>query len=100
MARRRWTEERKAQLLEAFASSEMSAAAFCRQHRLPYQRFLCWRKAAAVRQAEGTNAMSFTEIEVEAGNARPGPAGWRPIVELVLGDGMVLRVYDSRAGRS
>ena len=82
--------------MEKFASGGLSAAAFCRKHRLPYHSFLEWRREAGGRREE---APRFAEIEIETAGGRPDPAaGAGPTVELVVGGGMVLRIYGG-AGR-
>jgi hypothetical protein len=75
MARRRWTEKRKAELLAECASSGLSAAAFCRDHRLPYQSFLVWRRGAADGAPQNACGLEFAEFEVEAPGARRDVAG-------------------------
>ncbi|MGQ0640675.1 MAG: IS66 family insertion sequence element accessory protein TnpA [Gemmatimonadaceae bacterium] len=49
--RRRWTRERKAQLLQAFAASGIGPAAFCREHGIPQTSFGRWRRLSAERRA-------------------------------------------------
>lgn len=100
MARRRWTEKRKTELLEKFASCGLNAAAFCRKHRLPYHSFLDWRREALSAAEQRDEAPKFAEIEIETTEAGPAsPAGTGPSVELILGGGMVLRIYRAEAQR-
>lgn len=84
-------------MLEKFASGGLSAAAFCRKHRLPYHSFLEWRREAGGRR-EGAPRFAEIEIGVEQGRPDPG-AGAGPTVELVLGGGMVLRIYGGSGRR-
>lgn len=102
MARRRYTEEKKAELVRKFERDGGSAAGFCRKHRLPYQSFLAWRRASKAPPTGAAGAVEFQEVEVVSSEARstPAPAAVAPVVELVLGGGgMVLRVYEPRAVR-
>lgn len=62
-ARRQATDpQRRAQLLAAFERSELSAAAFARQHGLHYTTFCGWRH----RQAKAKPSPGFVQVELSA----------------------------------
>jgi transposase-like protein len=58
---------RRAQLLAAFERSGLSAAAFARQHDLPYTTFCGWRQ----RQGKAAPSPGFVQVELPP----PAPAG-------------------------
>lgn len=101
MAPKRITDKKRSELLARFEGSGRSAAAFCREHRLPYQSFLAWRRAVKKGgpAAAGRPARTqFVEIEVNGEQLRrPGPAAG-PAVELAIGAGMILRIYPPQGG--
>ena len=86
MSRRRYTDEEKARLLAEFQACG-STAAFCREHGLCYQTFLNWRRAAP-----GDEAFPERPEFIELDLGRPVRAAPAVLIELELGDGIVLRV--------
>jgi len=87
MSRRRYTDEEKARLLAEFQACGSTAAAFCREHRLCYQTFLNWRRAAP-----GDEAFPERPEFIELDLGRPVRAAPAVLIELELGDGIVLRI--------
>ena len=64
--RRPWTSPaRRVQLLAAFERSELSAAAFARQHGIGYTTFCRWRQ----RRSKTPAAPAFVEVELAAATA-------------------------------
>jgi transposase-like protein len=97
VARRRYTRDEKAEFLKTFGRSDGNAASFCRKHRVAYHTFLGWRRGAGRKPGSAAAALPahprFVELEVERGErVGPRPAAG-PAVELVLGGGMVLRIF-------
>jgi transposase-like protein len=79
-------------LVRKFERSEGSATAFCRKHKLSSQSLRRWQRA--LQQTEpARESAQFLELEVEPQRPEPSRAGVQPAVELVLGGGMVLRIY-------
>jgi transposase-like protein len=94
-----YTLEEKAEFLRKFSRSAGGAAAFCRRHKLNYTTFLKWRRDAEAATKGSAESMQFVELEVkraEAADPLAGP-GAGPAVELILGGGMILRIYPSQA---
>ena len=106
--------------VRAWQASALSAAAFCRIHDLPYQRFLLWRRRLAT--SGGTlDSVTFVELVPSAGldmspvpatgdaadsvpsiglsgiASRPLPAVPAPalVAELVLPGGLLLRLFQA-----
>jgi len=102
MARRRYTEEEKANYLAEFETAGANAAAFCREHGLAYQTFLNWRRrrGALVQPDKPERPTEFVEVELEPACAPVAREAGTPAVELTLGAGMVLRIYPTQGGRS
>lgn len=71
--------------------SGLSATAFCRERGICYQSFLNWKKKAASPDRITTGRAAFVELSVEpeAPKATVSPL----LAELVLGGGMVLKVF-------
>jgi len=105
IARRRTTADWHA-LVQRQRDSDLSAAAFCREHDLVYQTFVARRRQLLGTQTPLTSGMTtaatppsrprFVEIGVtEPSAAREAPPSeW--LVELDLGEGMQLRIRSSR----
>jgi transposase-like protein len=92
MARRRFTQKQKENLVRKFEDSESSATDFCREHRLSCQSLRRWRGGS--KGSEGAaEPTSFVELEVEPGKLERPCCRTGPAVELVLGGGMVLRIF-------
>jgi hypothetical protein len=72
--------------LELHTDSGLSAAAFCREHELPYQAFLQWK-------AQPDPHVGFPEfIEIET-SASMVSITRQPIAELTLAEGITLRIF-------
>ena len=101
MARRRYTVEEKAGLLEDWQRSGMSAAAFCRQRGINYQNFLRWRAEGSRPVSRKTGIPAFVELEVAAPTSKPGAAVVQDatVVELSLGTQTVLRIFTGAAAK-
>ena len=92
MARRRFTKKQKEDLVRKFERSGSSATDFCREHRLSCQSLRRWRGGS--KGSEGAaETTSFLELEVEPGKLERLRSRTGPTVELVLGGGMVLRLF-------
>jgi hypothetical protein len=104
----------------AWQASALSAAAFCRLHDLPYQRFLLWRRRLAT-SGGALDSVAFVELVPSAGSATSpvlapavtpdptssiGPVVAAPLLapaqsatalvaELVLPGGLLLRFFQS-----
>ena len=96
MARKKFSEEQKTALLAKFERWDGSAASFCRKQRLSYQTLRSWRLRAQNKAIVATPA-EFVEVEVELGQGVKGVP--KPVAELDLGAGVVLRVFPVQ-GRS
>jgi hypothetical protein len=97
--RSRITKEQQAALLDEFEDSEMSAAKFCRQHRLVYPTFSSWRakrrkkeKSSNGRKTE--SSMNLTEVFIAAPLRQNHPAGNDALV-VDLPGGASMRVDSS-----
>jgi transposase-like protein len=103
MARRRYTRDEKAEFLKKFRRSDGNAAAFCRKHRVPYYTFLGWQRGLGRRPgpaAARSTQTRFVELEVKRDDLEdPRPLPSPAVVELVLGAGMILRIYPGHGGR-
>jgi hypothetical protein len=78
------------QLLERWQHSGLSVRVFCRRHRLSEPTFYAWRRTLAQRPSPDTVAdepLTFVPLDVR--HDAPSPA---PVLELVLGDGRLLRI--------
>lgn len=71
-SRARHAAVQRAQLLAAFDRSELSAAAFARQHQINYTTFCGWRQ----RRDQSKSAPAFVEVEL------PAPAPVELVIEL------------------
>jgi len=78
--------------VQKFERDGGSATAFCRKHKLSSQSLRRWRGSGQAQKA-AAESMQFVELEVEAGKLEGRRPGAEPAVELVLGGGMVLRIY-------
>src|SRR4051794_37968784 len=79
------------QLLERWQNSGLSVRVFCRRHRLAEPTFYAWRRTLAEPPSPGPAAdepLTFIPLDVRP-DAPPAPA---PALELVLGDGRLLRI--------
>ena len=95
---KRFSEKQRTELLAKFGHWEGSAADFCRKHRLSYQTLRSWREAAT-KTAKVGGSPRFVEVEVLGGASGAREEGCRPVAELDLGAGVVLRVYPLKEGR-
>lgn len=96
MSRSRLTESEKRQWVALFHDYDLSAAAFCREFKLPYGSFMAWKRtyknepktatAISPRKAE------FVELVVEQPQ-RSTASHVTPVAELSLGSGVILRVF-------
>lgn len=81
-----YTDDDKKTWLELHADSEISAAAFCREHELPYQSFLQWKH-----QFSGDRDLpKFIEIETSPPKST---SSREVIVELTLAQNITLRIF-------
>ena len=77
------------ELIEAFKSSNLSAADYCEQHNLKYTTFCKWRKR--LQQTYDTHKpTSFVELTSFTGTASTHQSTWD--VELELGSNTFLRI--------
>ena len=80
--------------MRRFEKQGGTAAAFCRENNVGYHSFLSWRRD------EQGEAAQFVEVEVRGEEAeQPDPAVGAAAVELMLGGGMVLRIYQGGSMR-
>ena len=94
MSGRRYTDKKKRALLRKFERHGGTAAAFCRENGVGYHSFLGWRRDAQREAAEQSGPAQFVEVEVPREETNQShPATGAAAVELVLGGGMVLRIY-------
>ena len=99
-----FSEVEKTEWLQLFESQDLSAAAFCREYALPYSSFLSWRRTAEA----APRVPEFVEL-VSLPDADPDPdpdagaaiaAGPLPLAELLLGNNLRLRLYETVAENS
>lgn len=107
--RRRWTEAEKVRIVEESLSGEASVAAVARRHDVHPNQLHRWRHQArtgTVVGARGTAMIadggSFSRVVVASDGGQPGTprshAGAdAALIEVVLGNGRVLRVPDDAA---
>lgn len=88
MSSRRTTPKQRAHWLAQFDQSNISAAAFCREHQLRYQSFLNWRRKA--QSDEACPSPEFIKIDVPV--AATTPINRESIVELTFPGGLLLRI--------
>ncbi len=96
MSSRRFTKKEREHWLAQFDQSNLTAAAFCREHQLGYQGFLNWRRKA--RPAEVKTGTEFIEVEVPPPTNTPVNHG--TVVELSFPGGLLLRIHPQSAARS
>jgi transposase-like protein len=92
MARRRFTEKEKRNLVRKFERGGASATDFCRKHEISCQSLRRWRRGWKEKEGEAEST-SFVELEVESGKLEGPRAEAEPAVELELGGGIILRIY-------
>jgi transposase-like protein len=90
---KRYTQAEKSRFLRKFERSGGGAAAFCRRQKLSYHTFLKWRREADGAREAAAEPAQFVELEVKRAEVEIPPAVAGPSVELVLGGGMILRIY-------
>jgi len=73
--------------LELHTDSGHSAAAFCRDHELPYQAFLQWK-----RHPDGL-AVLPDFLEIETSGSMTCSVSRQPLAELTLAEGIILRIF-------
>lgn len=96
MSSRRFTKRQREHWLAQFEQSNLSAAAFCREHQLGYQGFLNWRRKA--RPTEAKNLTDFIEVEVPA--PQTTLISHESVVELTFPGGLLLRIHPQVSARS
>ena len=102
MSRSRLTESEKRQWVALFNDYDLSAAAFCREFKLPYGSFMAWKRAyKSVRTkpaAISPQKSEFVEFVVEHPQRSTALAS-APVAELSLGSGVILRVFTTGSTR-
>jgi len=97
MSRSRLTESEKRQWIALFNDYDLSAAAFCREFKLPYGSFMAWKRAyknEPKKAAEISRKAEFVELVVEQPQrSTTSHSHAAPVAELSLGSGVVLRVF-------
>jgi len=99
MSRKRYTQAERSEVLERFAASGLSAREFCLREGVNYQNLLRWRRAKAASEdssgpepgcdrAVPSGGALFLELDVER------PVRPQPDIELEIGAGMVLRIWN------
>src|SRR3954447_18155096 len=79
------------QLLERWQDSGLSVRVFCRRHRLAEPTFYAWRRTLAQRQPPNPAAAEpLTFVPLAIRHDTPSPSA--PALELILGDGRLLRI--------
>jgi hypothetical protein len=92
MSKRRTREQWQA-LVDEQHESELSGAAFCREHAIGYMSFCKWRKRLAKAQAGEEDTPSppgFVDVSSLMNSAKGPAPGWD--IVLSLGDGVELRL--------
>ena len=86
-------------LVDQQAQSNLSGAAFCREHGIKYASFMGWRKRLSNAEADSATTSSFVELIAPTGvnkTVPSQPSEYRsnsPVcIELSLGDGIELRI--------
>lgn len=95
MSRRHYTHVEKNRLLRKFEAGSQTAPEFCRSHQLSYKTFSSWRRFQAQKMTHtSTSTCEFIELELPPANPPKTPASHAiPQVELDLGQGVVLRIF-------
>ena len=116
---KRFSERQRAALLAKFERRDGSAAAFCRRHGVSSQTLRVWRRAKS-KGRQSAQPMEFVEVELRPQDPKDGgshanpacqgdlsrrsaaktEAQRRPVAELDLGAGVVLRLFPRGGGRS
>lgn len=85
-----YTDADKQAWLELHIDSGLSAAAFCREHELPYQAFLLWKR-------QPDTQIGLPEfLEINTSPNMTSLASRQPIAELSLAEGITLRIFHPR----
>ena len=95
MSRTRHTDKEKARIIREFEHHDGSAAAFCRQRGVSSQTLKNWRRRASASRPITTEPPAFLEFELGTAPSRHVSPG--PLVELELGDGIILRIHPARS---
>src|SRR3954454_3118808 len=79
------------QLLERWQDSGLSVRVFCRRHRLAEPTFYAWRRTLAqLPSPDAAAAEPLTFVSLDIRHDTPSPPA--PALELVLGNGRLLRI--------
>jgi len=80
----KWT-----QVIRAWKKSGLKASVFCRKNHLGLQSFYAWRRRlAGMKAAKGRDRRAFLPVQVVT-----SPGENQPVLELVLKNGRILRLY-------
>lgn len=98
MPRSNYTDANKRQWVSRFNDSESTAAAFCREFKLPYASFMSWRRLYLAKPkgkpaAQSRQKTEFIELTVSPTPSAKTAAAPSLAAELALGSGILLRVY-------
>ncbi|MDF1714652.1 MAG: transposase [Akkermansiaceae bacterium] len=96
MSSRRTTRKQREHWLAQFDQSNLTAAAFCREHQLSYQSFLNWRRKAQTNETDAPTEF----IELEIPSPRATPIRHSSVVELTFPGGLLLRIHPQSTTRS
>jgi hypothetical protein len=80
------------ELLQRWQHSGLSVAAFCRRHRLAPPSFYAWRRTLQQRDHQAQARTQLPTVTFVPLHVRPDPPTSGSTLELVLGNGRVLRI--------